>query len=264
MERRKTALVTGASSGIGLDLAKRFAAEGYDVALVARSAGKLEEVAAALEAAHKVKAHVVTADLAKPGAADGLVAALDARGIDVDVLVNNAGYALFGAFATETELADELAMIQVNIVALTHLTKLLLPKMVARKDGRVLNVASTAAFQPGPLMAVYYATKAYVLSFSEALANELAGTGVTVTALCPGPTKTGFQARAQMEQSKLVRGKEIMTSEEVARVGYAALMKGKTVAIPGVSNKMLAQAVRFLPRKTVTKLVRNAQERAPH
>ena len=263
MERRKTALVTGASSGIGLDLAKRFAAEGHDVALVARSEGKLKELAAALEAEHQVRAHVVTADLAQPRAAETLVAALDARGIAVDVLVNNAGYALYGAF-TETDLADELNMIQVNIVALTHLTKLLVRKMVARKEGRVLNVASTAAFQPGPLMAVYYATKAYVLSFSEALANELAGTGVTVTALCPGPTKTGFQARAQMEESKLVRGKAIMTSETVARAGYTGLMKGKTVVIPGVSNKMMAQAVRFLPRNTVTKLVRNAQERAAH
>ena len=263
MERRKTALVTGASSGIGLDLAKRFAAEGHDVALVARSEGKLKELAAALEAEHKVRAHVVTADLAQPRAAETLVAALEARGIDVDVLVNNAGYASYGAFE-KTDLADELNMIQVNVVALTHLTKLFVRKMVAKKSGRVLNVASTAAFQPGPLMAVYYATKAYVLSFSEALANELAGTGVTVTALCPGPTKTGFQARAQMEQSKLVRGKEIMTAETVARIGYAGLMKGKTVVIPGVSNKMMAQAVRFLPRKTVTKLVRNAQERAPH
>jgi short-subunit dehydrogenase len=191
MEGRKTALVTGASSGIGLDLAKRFAAEGYDVALVARSEGKLKEVAAALEAEHKVRAHVVTADLAKAGAADALVAALDARGIDVDVLVNNAGYASYGAFA-ETDLADELAMIQVNVVVLTHLTKLLVRKMVAKRSGRVLNVASTAAFQPGPLMAVYYATKAYVLSFSEAIAEELRDTGVTVTALCPGPTRTAF------------------------------------------------------------------------
>ena len=210
-----------------------------------------------------MRAHVVTADLSQPRAAEGLVATLDERGLEIDVLVNNAGYALYGAFA-ETDLADELAMIQVNIVALTHLTKLLVRKMIARKEGRVLNVASTAAFQPGPLMAVYYATKAYVLSFSEALANELAGTGVTVTALCPGPTKTGFQARAQMEESKLVRGKEIMTAETVARAGYAGLMKGKTIVIPGMSNKMMAQAVRFLPRDTVTRLVRNAQERAPH
>jgi short-subunit dehydrogenase len=259
---RKTALVTGASSGIGLDLARRFAAEGFDVVLVARSQGKLDAVAAELAKAHGVHAHVQTADLAQPRAAEALVAALDARGLVIDVLVNNAGYALYGAFA-ETDVVDELAMIQVNIVALTHLTKLLVPRMVARKQGRILNVASTAAFQPGPLMAVYYASKAYVLSFSEALANELAGSGVTVTALCPGPTRTGFQARAQMEESKLVRGKEIMTAEEVARAGFDGLMKGKTVVIPGVGNKMLAQAVRFLPRTTVTRLVRSAQERSP-
>jgi short-subunit dehydrogenase len=263
MERRRTALVTGASSGIGLDLAKRFAAEGFDVVLVARSQGKLEEVRAAIEGEHKVRAHVVTADLAQPGAAETLVVELERRGLEIDALVNNAGYALYGAFA-ETDLADELAMIQVNIVALTHLTKLVVRKMVTRRSGYILNLASTAAFQPGPLMSVYYATKAYVLSFSEALANELDGTGVTVTALCPGPTRTGFQARAQMEESKLVRGKEIMSAEEVARAGFEGLMKGKTVVIPGVGNKMLAQAVRFLPRKTVTKLVRNAQERAPH
>jgi len=262
MERRKTALVTGASSGIGLDLAKRFAAEGFDVALVARSEGKLKEVAAELERAHPIKAHVVTADLSQPRAAEALVGKLDAAGLEIDVLVNNAGYASYGAFS-ETDLGGELDMIQVNVVALTHLTKLLVRKMVARHAGKILNVASTAAFQPGPLMAVYYATKAYVLSFSEALANELDGTGVTVTALCPGPTRTGFQARAQMEESKLVRGKEIMTAEEVARAGYDGLMKGKTVVIPGVSNKMLAQAVRFLPRRTITKLVRSAQERAP-
>jgi short-subunit dehydrogenase len=263
MERRRTALVTGASSGIGLDLAKRFAAEGFDVVLVARSQGKLEEVRAGIEGEHKVRAHVVAGDLAQPRAAETLVAELERRGLEIDALVNNAGYALYGAFA-ETDLADELAMIQVNVVALTHLTKLLVRKMVARRSGYILNLASTAAFQPGPLMSVYYATKAYVLSFSEALANELDGTGVTVTALCPGPTRTGFQARAQMEESKLVRGKEIMSAEEVARAGFEGLMKGKTVVIPGVGNKMLAQAVRFLPRKTVTRLVRNAQERAPH
>jgi short-subunit dehydrogenase len=147
-------------------------------------------------------------------------------------------------------------------MALTLLTRLYLGPMLERRSGKIMNVASTAAFQPGPLMAVYYATKAYVLSFSEALANELRGTGVTVTALCPGPTATGFQARAQMEESKLVRGKAIMTSETVAKAGYAGLMKGKTVVIPGMSNKMLANAVRFLPRNTVTKMVRNAQERA--
>ena len=260
---RKVALVTGASSGIGLDLARKLAAEKFDVVLVARSEGKLREVADALAKEHGITATVLRADLARPEAAAALVRALDEQKLDVDVLVNNAGYALYGPFA-ETNLGDELNMIQVNIVALTQLTKLILPRMVAKKSGRILNVASTAAFQPGPLMAVYYATKAYVLSLSEALANELDGSGVTVTALCPGPTRTGFQARAQMEESKLVRGKDIMTSEEVARRGFDGLMRGKTVVIPGMGNKVLANAVRFLPRKTVTRLVRSAQERAPH
>jgi short-subunit dehydrogenase len=259
----KLAMVTGASNGIGLDLARKFAAEKFDLVLVARSEGKLREIADALAQEHGITATVLRADLAQPNAAVELMRALDERKLEVEVLVNNAGYALYGPFA-ETNMQDELNMIQLNVVALTQLTKLLVPRMIARKSGRILNLASTAAFQPGPLMAVYYATKAYVLSLSEALANELQGTGVTVTALCPGPTKTGFQARAQMEDSKLVRGKEIMSSEEVARAGFEGLMRGKTVVIPGAQNKMLATAVRFLPRKTVTKLVRSAQEREHH
>jgi short-subunit dehydrogenase len=262
MERRKLALVTGASSGIGLALANECARNGLDVVLLARGKGKLDEVAAQLEREHLIRTHVLTADLAQPNAAEGLVKVLEQRALNVDVLINNAGYAVYGEFAG-TNLGDELAMIQLNIVALTQLSKLLLIRMIARKEGHILNVASTAAFQPGPLMAVYYATKAYVLSFSEALANELSDTGVTVTALCPGPTRTGFQARAQMEESKLVRGKEIMTPERVARAGFAAMMKGKTVVIPGAGNKLLAKAVRFLPRNTVTRMVRSAQERAP-
>jgi short-subunit dehydrogenase len=263
MSDRKLALVTGASSGIGADLARELAAGGYDLVLVARGEDKLRTLGDELQKTHGITAHVVSADLARPDAAAAVVAELAARKLEVEVLINNAGYALYGPFA-EIDAADELRMIQVNVVTLTQLTKLLLPQMLARKSGRVLNVASTAAFQPGPLMAVYYATKAYVLSLSEALANEVAGTGVTVTALCPGPTRTGFQARAKMQESKLVRDKEIMSSAEVARIGYRALMKGKTVVIPGASNKMLAQAVRFLPRNTVTKMVRSAQERAPH
>jgi uncharacterized protein len=260
---RQLALVTGASSGIGADLARELAQGGHDLVLAARGADKLRALGDELEKTHAIRAHVIAADLAEPNAAETLVAELARRQLNVDILVNNAGYALYGPFA-ETDAADELRMIQLNIVALTQLTKLLVPGMLARKQGRILNVASTAAFQPGPLMAVYYASKAYVLSFSEALANECAGSGVTVTALCPGPTRTGFQARANMEKSKLVSGKEIMTSAAVARIGYRALMKGKAVVIPGASNKMMAQAVRFLPRSTVTKLVRSAQERAPH
>jgi uncharacterized protein len=261
-EKRDRALVTGASSGIGADLARELAAGGHDLVLVARGEDKLRALAGELEKAHAIQAQVIGADLAEPDAAVRLKKTLDERGLDVDVLINNAGYALYGRFA-ETDAHDEMRMIQVNIVALTQLTKLLLPAMLERKKGRILNVASTAAFQPGPLMAVYYASKAYVLSLSEALANECGGSGVTVTALCPGPTSTGFQARANMQESKLVKGKDIMSSAEVAKAGYRALMKGKAVVIPGASNKMLAQAVRFLPRSTVTKLVRSAQEREP-
>src|SRR3954447_6416423 len=220
---KETALITGASSGIGLDLARLFAKDGCDVVLVARSEGKLRELAAELERDCGVTAHVIALDLARPNAAEALVQRLPA---DVDVLVNNAGFGVAGPFV-ETDLAKELEMIQVNIVALTQLTKLLLPKMVARRRGRVLNVASTAAFQPGPLMAVYYATKAYVLSFSEAIADELRDSGVTVTALCPGPTETGFAAVAGMDQTRLFTLMKPMTSAEVAKKGYEAMKRGR-------------------------------------
>lgn len=259
--QKKTALITGASSGIGLDFARLFAEGGYDVVLVARTESKLKALADELSLKHGVRALAVAADLADPAAPGRLMERLKAEGVQVDVLVNNAGYAGYGVFA-ETDARMELDMIQLNIGALTALTKAVLPGMLARKNGRILNVASTAAFQPGPLMAVYYATKAYVLSFSEALANETQGTGVTITCLCPGPTKTGFQERAKMEESKLVKGKEIMDSLRVARAGYEGLHQGRAVVIPGFMNKMLVQSVRFLPRRTVTNIVRKVQDRA--
>lgn len=259
--QKKTALITGASSGIGLDFARLFAEGGYDVVLVARTESKLKALADELSTTHGVRALAVAADLADPAAPGRLMERLKAEGVQVDVLVNNAGYAGYGAFA-ETDTRMELDMIQVNIGALTALTKAVLPGMLARKSGRILNVASTAAFQPGPLMAVYYATKAYVLSFSEALANETQGTGVTITCLCPGPTKTGFQERAKMEESKLVKGKEIMDSLTVARAGYEGLHQGRAVVVPGFMNKMMVQSVRFLPRSTVTNIVRKVQDRA--
>jgi short-subunit dehydrogenase len=259
--QKKTALITGASSGIGLDFARLFAEGGYDVVLVARTESKLKTLADELSSKHGVRALAVAADLADPAAPGRLMERLKAEGVQVEVLVNNAGYASYGAFA-ETDLDAELKMIQVNISALTALTKAVLPGMLARKSGRILNVASTAAFQPGPLMAVYYATKAYVLSFSEALANETQGTGVSVTCLCPGPTKTGFQERAKMEESKLVKGKEIMDSGTVARAGYEALHRGQALIIPGFMNKVMAQSVRFLPRSAITSLVRKVQDRA--
>jgi len=256
---RQTALVTGASSGIGAALARLFAQNGYNLVVVARGQKALQELADDLTRTFGVTITVLPKDLAQPQAPAELVAGLTQQGIQIDVLVNNAGFATYGLF-TEIDLAAELEMMQVNMVALTHLTKLLLPGMVQRGAGKLLNVASTAAFQPGPLMAVYYATKAYVLSLSEALAEELRGSGVSVTALCPGPTRSGFQQRAKMEDSKLVSG-EIMDVETVARAGYRALMDGKTIVIPGAQNQAMAFAVRLLPRKLVTRLAHRAQER---
>ncbi len=253
---KQTALITGASSGIGLDLAHLFAADGHDVVLVARSEGKLRELAKELEAKHGIQATVIAADLAKPDAPQQIFVIAP----QIDVLVNNAGFGTSGKFA-ETELRAELEMIQVNVTALTHLTKLFLPQMLERKRGRILNLASTASFQPGPLMAVYYATKAYVLSFSEAIAEELSGTGVTVTALCPGPTATGFQKTADLGSEALLKVMKPVSSMEVARAGYNAMMRGRRVVIPGVKNKIGVQSIRVTPRVVVTKVVRALQER---
>jgi uncharacterized protein len=257
-----TALITGASRGIGLELARLFARDGYDLVLVARSVDRLDRLGAELSARHGIRSRTVGADLASRDAPGAIAETLKQAAVQVDVLVNNAGYGTYGPFANSDAQA-ELDMLQVNVVALTHLTKLLLPAMLARRAGRILNVASTAAFQPGPLMAVYFASKAYVLSFSEALAEELSGTGVTITTLCPGPTLTGFQARAQMEGARLVTGNPLMMDvATVARAGYQGLMKGKRLVIPGVGNKLLMESVRFAPRRVVTKISRFITERA--
>jgi short-subunit dehydrogenase len=254
-EEKKTALITGASSGIGLELAKELAARKFDLVLTARSEGKLKDLAKELGAKHGVGVSVVPLDLAKPGAAAELSARLSKEGRQVDVLVNNAGYGLGGKFL-ETDLGRELDMIQLNISALVHLTKLLAPAMVARKQGRILNVASTAAFVPGPFMAIYYATKAFVLSFSEALSVELEGTGVTCTVLCPGPTDTGFQAVASIERSRLVKSRVsgFMRADVVARAGVDGLLKGRGHVVPGVRNKMVVQSTRLGPRTLVAKI----------
>lgn len=259
--RQKTALITGASGGIGYELAKLFARDRYNLVLVARSEKKLHEIAQYFASQFGISVTVLVKDLAISTAPNEIFTELQQKSITVDVLVNNAGFAAYGLFA-ETDLNAELQMMQVNMVALTHLTKLFVKAMVKQGEGRILNIASTAAFQPGPLMAVYYASKAYVLSFSEALANELQGTGVTVTALCPGPTESGFQKRADMEKSKLVSGQQIMDAETVAEIGYRGLMDNQTVVIPGLKNQLMAQSVRFTPRKLVTKIVRKMQERA--
>jgi uncharacterized protein len=252
---RQTALITGASSGIGADLARLFARDGYDLVLVARSEGKLHELAKELG----VTSTVIVADLAKPDAARMIADTLIEKSINIDVLVNNAGLGIAGPFVTN-DLGRELEIIQVNVVALTQLTKLLLPGMVSRKRGRILNVASTAAFQPGPLMAVYYATKAYVLSFSEAIADELRDTPVTVTALCPGPTATGFGSVAGMEETRLFTMRKPMSSAKVAELGYEGMKKGRRVVVTGMMNRLLVQSVRVSPRRLATMIVRKLQE----
>jgi short-subunit dehydrogenase len=237
-----TALITGASTGIGYELGKCFAADRHNLILIARQEARLRQVAAELSEQFSVSARVIVADLAKPDAPQKIADEIRQDSLQVDYLVNNAGFGLGGKFS-ETDLAAELEMMQVNMVALVHLTKLFLPAMVARRSGKIMNVASTAAFQPGPLMAVYYASKAFVLSFTEAIANELAGTGVTVTALCPGPTQSEFQRRAHIENTRLVKGKfmGMMTAETVAPIGYGGLMQGKRLVIPGLINKVGVQ-----------------------
>jgi len=255
----KTALITGASGGIGYELALLLARDGFDCILVARSRDKLDELAARLESEFRVKTLVVARDLSKPTAVDEIYEEVSAASMSIDVLVNNAGFPVYGRFV-DTDWQTELDMLQVNVVALTALTKLFVRGMVERRNGRILNLASTAAFVPGPLMAVYYASKAYVLSFSQALANELQGTGVTVTALAPGPTRTGFQKRGVMEDSRLVRG-QIADAKSVATAGYRGMMRGKTIVIPGFSNKLIPWVARVSPRGAVTRVVRRMQER---
>jgi short-subunit dehydrogenase len=240
-------LITGASGGIGEALARELAARPSDLILIARSADKLQVLADELARAHRIRTHVVTVDLAQPGAAARVADAARAIG-RVDVLVNNAGFATFGPFAA-SDLAVEIDEIRLNVETLTDLTKRMLPDLLAAK-GRILNVASTAAFQPGPMMAVYYATKAYVLSFSEALAFELKPSGVGVTCLCPGPTKTGFQARAHQEGVRLL-DVGLMDAAVVARAGVSGLFRGRAVVVPGFMNRVGVWVVRFSPRRAV-------------
>ncbi|MFZ1132898.1 MAG: SDR family oxidoreductase [Terriglobales bacterium] len=255
---RKTALITGASFGIGMEFARIFAREGYNLVLVARSADRLRQLAAELEKAHGARSLILAADLSDPGAPAYVLDQTTRADIPIDMLVNNAGFGQYGYFA-ENDLEECLRQIQLNVTALTHLTRLYLPAMIERSSGRILNVASTAAFQPGPLMAVYFATKAYVLHFSEALANELHGTGVTVTCLCPGATATEFHKRANATSMKLLKFGS-MDAAVVAEDGYRALMAGKPVVISGVKNWLLAQSVRFSPRRLVTAIARKTQE----
>lgn len=257
---RPVALVTGASAGIGRELAKLLAADRHDLVLVARRADDLRALADELAAAHGVTAHALPADLADPAAPPRLFDEVAAKGLAVEVLVNNAGFGALGPFA-DADLGRMLAMIQVNVTALTHLTGLFLPGMRQRGRGRILNLGSTAAFQPGPLMAVYYATKAYVLSFSEAVAKELEGTGVTVTCLCPGPTRTEFGDVANMAGTALFSGPNVMAAGPVAAAGYRGMMRGRRLVIPGLANRLLVFGERFVPRAAVLGLVKRFQQK---
>jgi len=256
-----TALITGASGGIGYELAKLFAQDHHNLVLVARSGDKLAQIADRLQGDFGIVVRSIPIDLTAAPAPQFLFDQLQRERLAIDFLVNNAGYGIRGEFA-QIPLEESLGQIQLNVTALTALTRLFLPPMLERHSGRILNVASTAGFQPGPQMAVYYATKAYVISFSEALADELKGSGVTVTCLCPGATDTGFQKRAATEKSLLFKRLKPMDAATVARDGYRALISGKTLAISGFRNWLVAESVRFAPRKLVMAISRKILDEA--
>ncbi len=257
----QTALVTGASMGIGVDLAECFAKDGYDLILTARSEGALGEVAARLAQKYAVKAAPIAIDLGIPGNGEKLAAEIAVQGLHVDVVVNNAGYGIAGAF-NGSDRTGQLGMIDLNDRALVELTHIYWPSMLANKRGGILNVASTASFQPGPLMAIYYASKAFVLSFSEALWKEAEGTGVHVSCLCPGPTTSHFRERAGTGKTRLSRLGTPMSSARVARMGYRAWQKNRRVIITGLRNRALAALTPFLPRRTLLSTVNRMQSPA--
>lgn len=250
---QKTALITGASKGIGKELAFIFAEDRCDLILTARSGDRLELLKEDLESRYGVSVYPVVKDLSRSGAAGELFQEVKEQGLDVDYLVNNAGFGDYGAFAdTSWECYEE--MIALNITSLTHLTHLYVRDWKGRKKGKILNISSTAAFQPGPMMAVYFASKAFVLHLSEAVGNELEKEQITVTTLCPGPTSTHFGEVSKMSASQLVKNVKIANAREVAELGFRAMMKGKPVVIHGGMNKLAPFGVRFLPRKWVTRL----------
>lgn len=253
---RPTALITGATLGIGLELTRLFARDGWRLVLVARDRERLQAAARAVGAAEDTV--LIPLDLSEPDAAPALWRELTARSLSLDALVNNAGFGTYGPLA-EADPEATRRMVLLNVLALTDLTRLVLPSMLARGSGRILNVASTAAFAPGPLMAVYYATKAYVLSFSDALANEVEGSGVTVTCLCPGPTRTAFQQRAGTRFSPKVKN-VIMDAAPVAEAGYRGLLRGRKTVIPGVRNRLLVAIAALTPRHLAARLIRRMQE----
>ncbi len=256
----KTALITGASAGIGYELTKIFSKNGHHLVLVARNKERLDAIAAEMQEAHNIQAKVISKDLSEPDSPQEIYDEVVADGIDIDVLVNNAGFGLNGPFI-DFSTEEHMALIQVNVTALTLLCDLFGADMVERRSGRILNVASTAAFQAGPLMSAYYASKSYVLLLSEALDNEFAKDGVHVSVLCPGPTKTKFAERADMSSTKIINVPWLMDAAEVAEIGFAGLMKGKRIIIPGFMNKLLAFNTRFTPRFIVVLIARSLNQK---
>ncbi len=257
----KPIIITGASSGIGYELARVCAAKGHDLVLIARREERLLSLKVELEMAHRVQVLTYRGDLTDTNTRQHFFDWTYAQSLVPYALVNNAGFGDLTAFA-EGDWAKQNAMLQLNIVALTHLTRLYLPGMIAQGQGRILNVASTAAFLPGPYMAVYYASKAYVLSFTEAIAAELDGTGVTATTLCPGPTESEFQERAEIKDVKLFDGKNLPTAAEVAAYGYKAMEKGQRIAVHGTVNKLLSLGTRLLSRKNLADVTKGLQKPA--
>ena len=254
----KTALITGGASGLGYEFAVLLAKDGYHLLLIDINSEKLEDTKKELESKYPTQIRTFTKDMSIQNSSADLFEEI--KDINIDILINNAGFGLYGFFAN-TNWEREAAMLNLHIMATTHLTKLLLKGMVERGSGKILNMSSLAAFQPGPLMAIYYASKAYILSFSEAIANELKGTGVTITVLCPGQTKTSFQEVVSEGTSENKIGFNIASPDEVAKYGYKAMLKGKSVAIPGAFNKFLSLLPRIMPRNTATSIVRKIQEK---
>lgn len=257
---RPTALVTGASSGFGVEFTRLFGADGWDVVMVARSGAAMETVAQEVEERDSVEVTVLPRDLSAPGASAELVASLDQRGVVVDALVNSAGFSTYGEFWRD-DPPTQSELLRVNVVALTELSRLIVPGMIERRRGRVLNLGSVGSFAPAPMTATYAATKAYVLSLSLAMAEELRDTGVTITCLCPGPTATGFQARADMAESALVRDRKLPSAREVAEAGFRAMKQGKPYLVTGGSSRAFAFGSRFLPRTTAARIAGRSQRR---
>lgn len=254
---KPTALITGASSGIGLEFAKILAQQNYNLVLVARSTDKLQQLASEL---NQTDVTIISKDLSLQESTKEVYEELKQKNISIDVLINNAGFGDYGLFH-ETDWKKEAMMIDLNVRSLTYMTYLFGSDMVHRKNGKIVNVASTAAFQAGPLMSVYYASKAYVLNFSIGLANEWKDFGVTVTALCPGPTESRFRTMANVDDSPLFKGRKIATSKEVAEFGFEALMQGKVVAIHGFMNRMMAKSTRLIPHTWAAAIARKVQEK---